>query len=907
MNFQLPRAILVDARNIDQLWPTLLEMVTTKGIIGLDCETEDSGRHQGLNDYCGYNAEGKKAKTKPLVFDIRRTVMTGFSLYADGDDVAYYFNLHHADAENRINFNRVRELFTSRPKGCLWIAHNATFEVVMFMMCHGIRLTDIVCTLQMAVSAYGPDDYEPALLRGLGNPFWKLIPSIIRESATYASGQAMSEDLADLFFKIVGKQSTSSFSYNGIIETITPGYGLKKCVRSWFGYEMTTFEEVLGVHAHTGQLTGEEIVSYGADDAFWTVKLFHHFLAKMIADTGDDKLVKTFFDQENPMIQVYADIWMDGLVINSDAVYGKRTDERKHYAKVLRKMRETVKQLLPFPDQPNERLMEVESWYAKGFKKYRDNITAWANLPFEEDDYKEAFRAAGPVSNAWALEGGTKKSNGPNFSHYMPVRTLIYDLTRERPIMSEGKVQSDGDGRGRLKMRFEKRIRNAEEGVDLGREKLAIELLDCLQEISSIEQIMKLYLTPYSKLMDPETGKIYPVVSSMLSTRRMAARYPNPMQLGKRGEATYVRGFYRADDDDHLIVSIDWSGIELVEIGEFSADPEFIKAFGQLPHEDLHSGAAADILSVDVIGMNEKIFKDIKNYEDAEAFLKHYDFLENGKRLFTNLKGEPLSPAGAVKYWRTEIGKGANFNYWYSGFLGTVGERMGWSVETTGRATERYRERFHVAETWRLDLIEELKDNGYITLPDGHRRVRFEATQNWREMFMDMWNLPGQDRLTLGGYYAFANAVASKIQKRSFNQGVNAYIQGSCATIAKRSILRIRKACLDRGWDHRMVRFMMPIHDELVFSVHRTIAAEFITMAREIMITHPDIFQHCKLDASPSIGRTFAPYSPEKNPFGQIELFEAPKLSCVPENKINKRLSQDEVEGVVDYLWKAAA
>ena len=35
---------------------------------------------------------------------------------------------------------------------------------------------------------------------------------------------------------------------------------------------------------------------------------------------------------------------------------------------------------------------------------------------------------------------------------------------------------------------------------------------------------------------------------------------------------------------EHLIVRIDWTGIELVEIGEFSGDPEFIKAFGQIPH-----------------------------------------------------------------------------------------------------------------------------------------------------------------------------------------------------------------------------------------------------------------------------------------------------------------------------------
>jgi hypothetical protein len=619
-----------------------------------------------------------------------------------------------------------------------------------------------------------------------------------------------------------------------------------------------------------------------------------------MTENGGEDLLRTFFDQENPMIQVFADIWMGGLRVNTEEIFKRREDERVNFAVIARRMRKAVRQLLPFRTEPHGRLNDIEKWYVNGSAKYRKAIEAWAMVDDVEDDFVEAMRLAGPVSNAWATENGERKPAGPNFSHYMPVRVLIYDLFQEKVILSEGKVQSDGDARGRLKVRLEKRIRNAAEGEDVSREKACIEVLDCLAEIAGIEQRMKLYLTPYTKLMDPETGKLYPVVSSMLATRRMAASYPNPMQLGKRGEASYVRGFFVGDTPDHLVVSIDWSGIELVEIGEFSADPEFIKAFGQIPHEDLHTGATVDILAVEVPGLNESIFKAMKKFDEASTFLATYgDHLENTKRLFTNLKGEPLTPSKAVKYWRTEIGKGANFNYWYSGFLGTVGERMGWSTETTGRATERYRERFAVAEAWRLGLIEEVKENGYITLPDHHRRVRFEATSEWREIFSDLWNLPGFDQKALGGYYAFAHAVGTKIQKRSFNQAVNSYIQGTCATVAKRSILRIRKACQERGWGPNLVRFMMPIHDELVFSVHWKIAAEFIVMARAIMIDHPDLFKHCKLDASPSVGRTFAPFD-KKNPFGQIELYELPAELGV--GTPGSRANIDQMNEVIDYL-----
>ena len=53
--------------------------------------------------------------------------------------------------------------------------------------------------------------------------------------------------------------------------------------------------------------------------------------------------------------------------------------------------------------------------------------------------------------------------------------------------------------------------------------------------------------------------------------------------------------------------------------------------------------------------------KRLKDWDEFPA-------LENVERLKTNLKGEPIkSPSEAMKYWRTEVGKGANFNYWYSG------------------------------------------------------------------------------------------------------------------------------------------------------------------------------------------------------------------------------------------------
>jgi hypothetical protein len=97
------------------------------------------------------------------VFDHRRTTMTGFSFYADGSDTAWYVNLAHADIENRMPRRKADVLLAAIPENCLILAHNAPFELVMFEQCLGVILKNILCTLQLAVSHHGPDEYDRRL------------------------------------------------------------------------------------------------------------------------------------------------------------------------------------------------------------------------------------------------------------------------------------------------------------------------------------------------------------------------------------------------------------------------------------------------------------------------------------------------------------------------------------------------------------------------------------------------------------------------------------------------------------------------------------------------------------------------------------------------------------------------
>jgi hypothetical protein len=96
------QTILIDKHNFDDYADEVVVGLEKADFSGIDVETQDSNRHAGLTALCNYKPDGTKAKTSKTVFDMKRTVMTGFSLFSEGADAAYYVNLNHADIENRL-------------------------------------------------------------------------------------------------------------------------------------------------------------------------------------------------------------------------------------------------------------------------------------------------------------------------------------------------------------------------------------------------------------------------------------------------------------------------------------------------------------------------------------------------------------------------------------------------------------------------------------------------------------------------------------------------------------------------------------------------------------------------------------------------------------------------------------
>lgn len=884
------QSILVDQRNFKVMGPYLADLMKNAPYTGVDIETHNGNAHAGIK---------KMNKGKKNIFDIRRTVVTGISFYPENSPAAYYVNLNHRDIQNRVSFEEVRDIMIAP----LWIIHNASFEKVMMRATYGYDFTNYIDTLQMAVSAYGPDNYplEKFLSASLGE-MGKFLPDIAKEFDTWDGQSELTPAQAELIGQVCGKSSKAAHSYNGWVENIAFGYGLKKAVKSFFGYEMEHYEDCLKnseyakkrafilstkdkryakykpyfeEEPHMGHLTGEEVVSYGADDSYWCVQLFKKLTEFM--EQNCPSALPAFFAQENRMVDIFSNIQIDGIRINREAILKKRDEERLNVARTFREIKRIFRELLPFPALPNQAMIKAEPWYAKNWQKYRQQIIDFANSPDYDDSpegvMQQLIQTNGGTSASYAEDIDLKKNRGIiNLAHYMPIRTIFYDLLGHKILKVKGKVSSGKDIKGKMKESYDK-------------ESLESKLIDCLNKISQVDQVCKLYLNPYLNMIDPETGKIYPSISSELATRRMSMSNPNGQQLAKRGESVYVRGFYLPDSPDHVIMSSDWNSVELVIPGELSKDPEFVRCFSKVPYDDLHSIAAAAMLD-----MSEEDFNMLKHLPESQTELHGIPFI--------NTKGEQLTPAKFRKWARTELGKGANFSYAFSGALSTLQEKLGWDDQTHWDKVDAYRQRFPVFEQWRLDTIAFACENGYIDLPDGHRRFRLEATQMWADVMQQKF----LRQLDLPGVRNFLRKFIKLIQTRAKNQSVNSKVQGTAAALAKRSMYNLEQA-IRAKWPKSMCRIMLPIHDEIVTSVHKDIVLEYNQLVRQVMNDHPWLMKTCRLNCSVSMGRTFEPFDQAKAPYGQIELDEAPEVDWLPKEAWGNKLSDELILKVLDYQF----
>jgi len=122
-----------------------------------------------------------------------------------------------------------------------------------------------------------------------------------------------------------------------------------------------------------------------------------------------------------------------------------------------------------------------------------------------------------------------------------------------------------------------------------------------INDILDYRQLQKLkstYIDALPKEVSPDTQRIHTTFSqTVAATGRLASVNPNLQNIPIRSEqGREIRKAFVARDEDHVLVSADYSQIELRIIAELSQDPAMMESFKN--GEDIHRATAANVFNV---------------------------------------------------------------------------------------------------------------------------------------------------------------------------------------------------------------------------------------------------------------------------------------------------------------------
>ncbi len=124
------------------------------------------------------------------------------------------------------------------------------------------------------------------------------------------------------------------------------------------------------------------------------------------------------------------------------------------------------------------------------------------------------------------------------------------------------------------------------------------EVIDLLLEYRQISKLKSTYADALPKLINPNTKRIHTTYNqTVASTGRLSSNDPNLQNIPIRSElGKEIRKAFVPTDKSHLILSADYSQIELRIMASISKDPALTEAFRQ--GEDIHRRTAALVFQV---------------------------------------------------------------------------------------------------------------------------------------------------------------------------------------------------------------------------------------------------------------------------------------------------------------------
>ena len=124
---------------------------------------------------------------------------------------------------------------------------------------------------------------------------------------------------------------------------------------------------------------------------------------------------------------------------------------------------------------------------------------------------------------------------------------------------------------------------------------------DIVRDILDFRQLLKLkstYVDALPLMINPKTGRIHTSYNqAVAATGRLSSNNPNLQNIPIRtARGREVRKAFIPRDENHLLLSADYSQIELRIIAEISQDPNMLDAFAK--NLDIHTATAANVYGI---------------------------------------------------------------------------------------------------------------------------------------------------------------------------------------------------------------------------------------------------------------------------------------------------------------------
>jgi DNA polymerase-1 len=141
-------------------------------------------------------------------------------------------------------------------------------------------------------------------------------------------------------------------------------------------------------------------------------------------------------------------------------------------------------------------------------------------------------------------------------------------------------------------------------------------IIGLILEHRQLSKLKSTYVDALPQLVDPMTGRVHTSFGqASTATGRLASSNPNLMNIPIRTElGQRIRRAFKAGRPDHVMVSADYSQIELRIAAHLSGDPMLMGAFGA--GQDIHTATAAAVFKVPIeqVDPNQRRLAKVANF-----------------------------------------------------------------------------------------------------------------------------------------------------------------------------------------------------------------------------------------------------------------------------------------------------